>query len=220
MFKTIKESCQLTNSPPAIFVMQNDMEPSKAVPLNAAKQDGPAPKPHSVSLSDTETRKLVEECKRLQGEMMKLSEENRLLRVSARLAPLCSGLGAPLALGLGAGGWRGLAASSLAGAASVPGPGIVGCSSSAVPARGPRCPGWATRVCLVRIKMCCESHSARKIPVLYCYVEIILNSIRFSKRYIIKANFIKFSTFLMGLENFKFRAWLPLKAPVRWLDLC
>ncbi|KAB0403169.1 hypothetical protein E2I00_000992, partial [Balaenoptera physalus] len=30
------------------------------------------------------TRKLMEECKRLQGEMMKLSEENRHLRVSAR----------------------------------------------------------------------------------------------------------------------------------------
>ncbi|XP_004853295.1 vesicle-associated membrane protein-associated protein A isoform X1 [Heterocephalus glaber] len=59
---------------------KNDMEPSKAVPLNASKQDGPMPKPHSVSLSDTETRKLMEECKRLQGEMMKLSEENRHLR--------------------------------------------------------------------------------------------------------------------------------------------
>ncbi|XP_051046841.1 vesicle-associated membrane protein-associated protein A isoform X1 [Phodopus roborovskii] len=59
---------------------QNDMEPSKAVPLNASKQDGPLPKPHSVSLNDTETRKLMEECKRLQGEMMKLSEENRHLR--------------------------------------------------------------------------------------------------------------------------------------------
>lgn len=58
------------------------MEPSKAVPLNASKQDGPLPKPHSVSLNDTETRKLMEECKRLQGEMMKLSEENRHLRVS------------------------------------------------------------------------------------------------------------------------------------------
>ncbi|XP_059884646.1 vesicle-associated membrane protein-associated protein A isoform X1 [Delphinus delphis] len=58
----------------------NDIEPSKAVPLNAAKQDGPVPKPHSVSLNDTETRKLMEECKRLQGEMMKLSEENRHLR--------------------------------------------------------------------------------------------------------------------------------------------
>ncbi|XP_076405876.1 vesicle-associated membrane protein-associated protein A isoform X1 [Peromyscus maniculatus bairdii] len=61
-------------------VKQNDMEPSKAVPLNASKQDGPLPKPHSVSLNDTETRKLMEECKRLQGEMMKLSEENRHLR--------------------------------------------------------------------------------------------------------------------------------------------
>lgn len=58
----------------------NDMEPSKTVPLNASKQDGPMPKPHSVSLNDTETRKLMEECKRLQGEMMKLSEENRHLR--------------------------------------------------------------------------------------------------------------------------------------------
>ncbi|XP_020951714.1 vesicle-associated membrane protein-associated protein A isoform X3 [Sus scrofa] len=59
---------------------KNDMEPSKAAPLNAAKQDGPVPKPHSVSLSDADTRKLVEECKRLQGEMVKLSEENRHLR--------------------------------------------------------------------------------------------------------------------------------------------
>ncbi|XP_075389273.1 vesicle-associated membrane protein-associated protein A isoform X1 [Tenrec ecaudatus] len=59
---------------------KNDMEPSKAAPLNTPKQDGPMPKPHSVSLNDTETRKLMEECKRLQGEMMKLSEENRHLR--------------------------------------------------------------------------------------------------------------------------------------------
>ncbi|XP_049756266.1 vesicle-associated membrane protein-associated protein A isoform X1 [Loxodonta africana] len=58
---------------------KNEMEPSKAAPLNASKQDGPMPKPHSVSLNDTETRKLMEECKRLQGEMMKLSEENRHL---------------------------------------------------------------------------------------------------------------------------------------------
>nr|XP_031295053.1 vesicle-associated membrane protein-associated protein A isoform X3 [Camelus dromedarius] len=58
----------------------NDMEPSKTAPLNAAKQDGPLPKPHSASLSDTETRKLMEECKRLQGEVLKLSEENRHLR--------------------------------------------------------------------------------------------------------------------------------------------
>ncbi|XP_054579681.1 vesicle-associated membrane protein-associated protein A isoform X3 [Eptesicus fuscus] len=68
----------------------NDMEPSKAVPLNASKQDGPMPKPHSVSLNDTETRKLMEECKRLQAEVMKLSEENRYLRVLYMPHVLCT----------------------------------------------------------------------------------------------------------------------------------
>uniref|UniRef100_A0A5F9DSN1 Vesicle-associated membrane protein-associated protein A n=1 Tax=Oryctolagus cuniculus TaxID=9986 RepID=A0A5F9DSN1_RABIT len=58
----------------------NDMEASKAAPLNASKQDGPMPKLHSVSLNDTQTRKHMEEWKRLQGEMMKLSEENQHLR--------------------------------------------------------------------------------------------------------------------------------------------
>ncbi|XP_036100483.1 vesicle-associated membrane protein-associated protein A isoform X4 [Molossus molossus] len=79
-------SYNLKNDPRGLNVFKqekqkNDMEPSKAVPLNASKQDGPMPKPHSISLNDTETRKLMEECKRLQGEMMKLSEENRHLRV-------------------------------------------------------------------------------------------------------------------------------------------
>ncbi|XP_008581071.1 PREDICTED: vesicle-associated membrane protein-associated protein A isoform X2 [Galeopterus variegatus] len=78
-------SCLTKNDPRELNVFKqekqkNDMEPSKAVPLNASKQDGPMPKPHIVSLNDTETRKLMEECKRLQGEMMKLSEENRHLR--------------------------------------------------------------------------------------------------------------------------------------------
>nr|XP_013795121.1 PREDICTED: vesicle-associated membrane protein-associated protein A [Apteryx mantelli mantelli] len=59
----------------------NDIDASKSAPvLNTSKQDGPMPKPHSVSLNDTETRKLVEECKRLQAEVMKLSDENRHLR--------------------------------------------------------------------------------------------------------------------------------------------
>ncbi|NP_001376384.1 vesicle-associated membrane protein-associated protein A [Excalfactoria chinensis] len=59
----------------------NDIDASKPAPVqNTSKQDGPMPKPHSVSLNDTETRKLVEECKRLQAEVMKLSEENRHLR--------------------------------------------------------------------------------------------------------------------------------------------
>ncbi|XP_077208882.1 vesicle-associated membrane protein-associated protein A isoform X4 [Paroedura picta] len=60
---------------------QNDLDASKSAPvLNTAKQDGPMPKPHSISLNDTETRKLVEECKRLQADVIKLTEENRHLR--------------------------------------------------------------------------------------------------------------------------------------------
>lgn len=84
LFKTSKEIWSVKKIS-TVFVTQNDMEPSKAVPLNASKQDGPMPKPHSVSLNDTETRKLMEECKRLQAEVMKLSEENRYLRVSCFL---------------------------------------------------------------------------------------------------------------------------------------
>uniref|UniRef100_A0A803SRY7 Vesicle-associated membrane protein-associated protein A n=1 Tax=Anolis carolinensis TaxID=28377 RepID=A0A803SRY7_ANOCA len=60
---------------------QNDVDASKSAPiLNTSKQDGPMAKPHSISLNDTETRKLVEECKRLQADVVKLSEENRHLR--------------------------------------------------------------------------------------------------------------------------------------------
>nr|XP_060631019.1 vesicle-associated membrane protein-associated protein A isoform X3 [Anolis sagrei ordinatus] len=60
---------------------QNDIDASKSAPiLNTSKQDGPMAKPHSISLNDTETRKLVEECKRLQADLVKLSEENRHLR--------------------------------------------------------------------------------------------------------------------------------------------
>ncbi|XP_026555184.1 vesicle-associated membrane protein-associated protein A isoform X1 [Pseudonaja textilis] len=60
---------------------QNEIETSKSAPiLNTTKPDGLVPKSHSVSLNDTETRKLVEECKRLQADIVKLSEENRHLR--------------------------------------------------------------------------------------------------------------------------------------------
>lgn len=52
----------------------NNMAPSKAVPLSASKQDEPTPKRHSVSLNDTEPWKLMEEFKRLQREMRKLSK--------------------------------------------------------------------------------------------------------------------------------------------------
>ncbi|XP_006009891.1 VAMP (vesicle-associated membrane protein)-associated protein A, like isoform X4 [Latimeria chalumnae] len=58
----------------------NDIEVVKTVPVtNASKQDGPSvPKP--ISLDDTEMRKIMEECKRLQAELIKLSDENRQLR--------------------------------------------------------------------------------------------------------------------------------------------
>nr|XP_015209178.1 PREDICTED: vesicle-associated membrane protein-associated protein A isoform X1 [Lepisosteus oculatus] len=62
--------------------MQNDIDSNKAAPvLNASKQDGSSvPKPSSASLDDTEMRKLMEECKRLQSEVMKFADENRQLK--------------------------------------------------------------------------------------------------------------------------------------------
>ncbi|KAL4623489.1 vesicle-associated membrane protein-associated protein A-like isoform X2 [Arapaima gigas] len=60
----------------------NDTEASKSAPvLNSSRMDGPsAPKPSSLSLDDTELKKLMEECKRLQCEVSKLSDENRQLK--------------------------------------------------------------------------------------------------------------------------------------------
>ncbi|XP_038635782.1 vesicle-associated membrane protein-associated protein A-like [Scyliorhinus canicula] len=60
----------------------NDLEASKPAAItNASKLDGPAmPKSASVSLDDTEVRKLMEECKRLQVELVKMTDENRQLR--------------------------------------------------------------------------------------------------------------------------------------------
>ncbi|PKU47886.1 vesicle-associated membrane protein-associated protein hypothetical protein [Limosa lapponica baueri] len=82
----------------------NDIDASKPAPvLNTSKQDGPMPKPHSVSLNDTETRKLVEECKRLQAEIMKLTDENRHLRdegLRLRKVAHSDKSGSPTALGL------------------------------------------------------------------------------------------------------------------------
>ncbi|XP_042187853.1 VAMP (vesicle-associated membrane protein)-associated protein A, like isoform X1 [Callorhinchus milii] len=62
--------------------VQNDLEMSKSATItNASKPDGPAvPKSASASLDDTEVRKLMEECKRLQSELMKMTDENRQLK--------------------------------------------------------------------------------------------------------------------------------------------
>ncbi|XP_030630383.1 vesicle-associated membrane protein-associated protein A-like [Chanos chanos] len=62
----------------------NDMDVSNskaALMLNSSKQDGPAvPKPTSLATDDTEMKKLLEECKRLQSEVSKLAEENQQLK--------------------------------------------------------------------------------------------------------------------------------------------
>ncbi|TSK16100.1 Vesicle-associated membrane protein-associated protein A [Bagarius yarrelli] len=58
----------------------NDLELTKAAPvLNSSKADSiSAAKPSSMD--DTEMRKLMEECKRLQSEVSKLGDENRQLK--------------------------------------------------------------------------------------------------------------------------------------------
>lgn len=58
---------------------------NKAAPvLASSKVEGPsAPKPASAALDDTEMKKVIEECKRLQTEMIKLQEENRQLKVTS-----------------------------------------------------------------------------------------------------------------------------------------
>lgn len=57
----------------------------KAAPMLASsKVEGPAaPKTASTSLDETEMKKVLEECKRLQTEMGKLQEENRQLKVTS-----------------------------------------------------------------------------------------------------------------------------------------
>jgi len=61
---------------------ENDVDATKAAPvMNSAKGDMPAAaKPASASLDDSEMKKVLEECKRLQSEMSKMSEENRQLK--------------------------------------------------------------------------------------------------------------------------------------------
>ncbi|KAF5892091.1 vesicle-associated membrane protein-associated protein a, partial [Clarias magur] len=60
----------------------NDVDQTKAAPvLNSSKADSTsAAKSSSMALDDTEMRKLMEECKRLQSEVSKLGDENRQLK--------------------------------------------------------------------------------------------------------------------------------------------
>ncbi|XP_044074745.1 VAMP (vesicle-associated membrane protein)-associated protein A, like [Siniperca chuatsi] len=60
----------------------NDMEATKAAPvMNSARADpSAATVPVTGSLEETEMKKVLEKCKRLQAEMNKLAEENRQLK--------------------------------------------------------------------------------------------------------------------------------------------
>ncbi|XP_048019157.1 VAMP (vesicle-associated membrane protein)-associated protein A, like isoform X1 [Megalobrama amblycephala] len=62
---------------------RNDVDAAakSAAVLNSSKVDGPlAQKPISAALDDSERKKVLEECKRLQTEVSKLNEENRQLK--------------------------------------------------------------------------------------------------------------------------------------------
>ncbi|XP_008302662.1 vesicle-associated membrane protein-associated protein A-like, partial [Stegastes partitus] len=61
----------------------NDVEATKAAPMmNSVKPEATAAAvPVAASLDDTEIKKVLEKCKRLQSEMNKLAEENRQLKV-------------------------------------------------------------------------------------------------------------------------------------------
>lgn len=61
---------------------QNDVDATKAAPVLNSNADGTsAPKPISASMDDSEMKKLMDECKRLQYDVGKLSDENRQLKV-------------------------------------------------------------------------------------------------------------------------------------------
>ncbi|XP_029611437.1 vesicle-associated membrane protein-associated protein A isoform X2 [Salmo trutta] len=59
----------------------NDVDATKAAPVLNSKADGTsAPRPSSASVDDSEMKKLMAECKRLQYDVGKLSDENRQLK--------------------------------------------------------------------------------------------------------------------------------------------
>uniref|UniRef100_A0A8C7N8A8 Vesicle-associated membrane protein-associated protein A n=1 Tax=Oncorhynchus kisutch TaxID=8019 RepID=A0A8C7N8A8_ONCKI len=60
---------------------KNDVDATKAAPVLNSKADGTsAPRPSSASMDDSEMKKLMAECKRLQYDVGKLSDENRQLK--------------------------------------------------------------------------------------------------------------------------------------------
>ena len=61
---------------------QHDVEINKIIPTTASKTETPTvSKALSSSLDDTEVKKVMEECKRLQSEVQRLREENKQFKV-------------------------------------------------------------------------------------------------------------------------------------------
>lgn len=68
---------------------QHDVEINKIMPTSASKTEAPvAAKPLTSPLDDAEVKKVMEECRRLQGEVQRLREESRQLKVTPPLSGL------------------------------------------------------------------------------------------------------------------------------------
>lgn len=81
---------------------QHDVEINKIIPTTASKTETPAvSKALSPSLDDTEVKKVMEECKRLQSEVQRLREENKQFKVTAFCFLIVSGEWALCCHGLG-----------------------------------------------------------------------------------------------------------------------
>lgn len=62
---------------------QHDVEINKILPTTASKTETPAVSKALSSLDDSEVKKVLEECKRLQGEVQRLRDENKQFKVMA-----------------------------------------------------------------------------------------------------------------------------------------
>lgn len=85
---------------------QHDVEINKIIPTTASKTETPTvSKALSSSLDDTEVKKVMEECKRLQSEVQRLREENKQFKVMAFCFLIVSRKWELCYYGLGWGGW-------------------------------------------------------------------------------------------------------------------
>lgn len=81
---------------------QHDVEINKIIPATASKTETPTvSKSLPSALDDTEVKKVMEECRRLQGEVQRLQEENKQLRVTKVTGMRCPCLHGGLGCGWG-----------------------------------------------------------------------------------------------------------------------